>query len=420
MTAQSVLLLYILFFAAEFLFENTLTLLNLSHVRKNSGSIPPRFRDFIDRENYERQTAYSLDRGRFALVSSICSSALVLVVVLTGLLGIVETWVLGLGLPRYIGGIAVIFIISLIFRFFGIPFSLYSQFVLEEKYGFNKMTGKLFILDFLKSLVLSAVLAFILLYSLFWFIDSAGSFWWLYAFLFIAAFQLILSVLYPLIIAPLFNKFSPLEEGSLRSKLLALAEKLSFRTKGIYVMDGSRRSKHSNAYFTGIGKTKRIVLFDTLITAMGEEQVVSVLAHEIGHEKKKHVIKRMIISLVLLFTGFFVIQLLLDAAPLFQAFGLAGPSSYGIFIILSFCASPFTFVLTPLFTAWSRKHEYEADRFAVDAVGGYEDMKKALISLSKENLSTLTPHPLYSFYHYSHPTLGERIEAMSSPKKRLS
>jgi len=419
-TAQSVLLLYILFFAAEFLFENTLTLLNLSHVRKNSGSIPPRFRDFIDRENYERQTAYSLDRGRFALVSSICSSALVLVVVLTGLLGIVETWVLGLGLPRYIGGIAVIFIISLIFRFFGIPFSLYSQFVLEEKYGFNKMTGKLFILDFLKSLVLSAVLAFILLYSLFWFIDSAGSFWWLYAFLFIAAFQLILSVLYPLIIAPLFNKFSPLEEGSLRSKLLALAEKLSFRTKGIYVMDGSRRSKHSNAYFTGIGKTKRIVLFDTLITAMGEEQVVSVLAHEIGHEKKKHVIKRMIISLVLLFTGFFVIQLLLDAAPLFQAFGLAGPSSYGIFIILSFCASPFTFVLTPLFTAWSRKHEYEADRFAVDAVGGYEDMKKALISLSKENLSTLTPHPLYSFYHYSHPTLGERIEAMSSPKKRLS
>ena len=411
-TAQSVLLLYILFFAAEFLFENILTLLNLAHIGKNKGSVPARFSDYVDREEYRRQTSYSLDRGKFTLVSSLCSSALILGVVLSGLLGTVETWVLGFGLPRYIDGIVFIFIISIIFRLFGIPFSLYSQFVLEERYGFNKMTGKLFLIDFVKGLVLSAVLAFVLLYGLFWFIDTTGGFWWLYAFLFIAAFQLIISVLYPVIIAPLFNKFSPLEEGSLRTRLLALAETLSFRTKGIFVMDGSKRSKHSNAYFTGIGRTKRIVL--------GEEQVTAVLAHEIGHEKKRHVIQRIIISLVLILGGFYVIQLLLNSEPLFQAFGLHNTSSYGIFIILSFCASPFTFILTPLFTAWSRKHEYEADRFAVDAVGGCEDLKEALIALSKENLSNLTPHPLYSFYHYSHPTLGERIEAMETYKNRLS
>ena len=420
MSPLSVLLLYLIFFAAEFIFENLLTILNISHIRKHSGAVPDQFAGSVDPEKYSLQAAYTIDQEKFSLVSSLFSAAFLLAVILTGVLGLLETWIMGLGLPPYIDGILYIFCISLIFRLVAVPFSLYNQFVLEERYGFNRMTGKLFLLDFLKGLLLSAVLAFVVLYGLFWFIDRTGSFWWLYAFFFVVAVQLIIGVLYPLIIAPIFNKFSPLDEGTLREKLLALAERLSFRTKGIFVMDGSRRSKHSNAYFTGFGRTKLFVLFDTLVDTLEEDQVVAVLAHEIGHEKKRHVVKRMVISLVLTLAALFVIQLLLPAEPLFLAFRLNGASPYGIFVILSFCASPFTFMLTPLFTAWSRRHEYEADRFSVDAVGGYEEMKAALLTLSKENLSNLTPHPLYSFYHYSHPTLGERIEAMELYKNKSS
>jgi len=242
--------------------------------------------------------------------------------------------------------------------------------------------------------------------------DNAGTYWWIIASLGFITFQLVLSIVYPLLIAPLFNKFAPLEENDLKNLLRDLAEKLKFLTTGIFVMDGSRRSGHSNAYFTGLGKAKRIVLYDTLVSILSHTQIAAVLAHEIGHYKKHHLIKGLILSFFVTTLGFYVVNIFLNYLPLFEAFGFSRVSYHGIFVILSFAAGPFTFFLTPLFTMWSRKHEYEADAFAAQNTDYGNELKEGLILMSKENLSNLTPHPLYSFYHYSHPTVGERIKAI--------
>jgi len=263
-------------------------------------------------------------------------------------------------------------------------------------------------------MALSAVIGFPVLLGLFWFMDRAGKLWWIWAFCGLSAFQLVVNVLFPVLIAPLFNKFTPLPEGSLKEKILSLADKLRFRTKGIFLMDGSRRSRHSNAYITGLGRYKRIVLFDTLVNTSTEEEIASVLAHEIGHGKRNHLKKSLALSVALSLAGFWILSLLLPYEPLYSAFSFAQPSRQAILVILVLCAGPFTFFLTPLFSAWSRKHEHEADRFAVEAVGTAAGLKTALLRLARDNLSNLTPHPLYSFYHYSHPTLAERIAALDS------
>jgi STE24 endopeptidase len=335
----------------------------------------------------------------------------VLALIFSGALGRLDALCRSLGLHPYGAGILFIFAVSLIFYFFSLPFSLYSHFAIEQRYGFNKMTPSLFARDAVKGLVLSGLVSAPLLLVLFWFMDTAGNLWWIIAFAFTAAFQLFLSLLYPFVIAPLFNKFTPLEEGSLKEKISALAEKLSFGVNGIFVMDGSRRSHHSNAYFTGLGRVKRIVLFDTLLSSLSEGEILAVLAHEIGHEKKKHLYRRLAASFAMLFAAFFIVNLLYRREPLFAAFGFSAVSYQGIFVILSFCSGPFTFFLTPLFTSVSRRHEYEADRYAASA-GFARELEDALLRLGKDNLTNLTPHPLYSFYHYSHPTLAERIAAI--------
>jgi STE24 endopeptidase len=412
MNAQSILSLYIVFFLLESGWETFLSILNIREVWKNRGSIPGDFAGLVDEETYRRSTAYTLDRGRFGIISSLFSGVFVLLLVLSGALGRLDTLVSSWSLHPYLEGIFYVFLVSLAFRLYSLPFSIYSQFVIEEKHGFNKMTPALFIVDLIKGLLLSAVISFILLWVLFWFMDTAGNLWWLIAFGFVALFQLLMTYLYPVLIAPLFNKFAPLEEGSLRQKIENLAAKLSFRTRGIFVMDGSKRSKHSNAYFTGLGGAKRIVLFDTLIKNLGEDETAAVLAHEIGHEKKKHLFKMLVLSFSLMLLGFFIINLLMRYEPLFTAFGFSAPSYQGILVILSFCSGPFTFFLTPLFTAFSRKHEYEADRFAADKADLGPALKNALLTLGKDNLSNFTPHPWYSFYHSSHPTLAERLRAL--------
>jgi STE24 endopeptidase len=241
---------------------------------------------------------------------------------------------------------------------------------------------------------------------------ATGSYWWLYAFAFLATVQLLLMYLYPVFIAPLFNTFTPLEEGSLKDQIFSLAEKIGFKTSGIFIMDGSKRSSHGNAYFTGFGAIKRIVLFDTLIENLSEPQAISVLAHEMGHERKGHIKKTLVISLITTCLGFWVLSLFINYQPFYQAFGFPTKSYHAALVIFAFASSPITYFLSPLFSLLSRKHEYEADRFAIDAVGGCDDLCEALLSLSKNSLSNLTPHPWYSFFHYSHPTLTERLQAM--------
>lgn len=412
MSYQSILVLYIIFFTLDFLFQNYLTILNIRELKKNSKSVPSVFKNHIDFETYKKSSEYTSVKSYFTIISGIFSSVILLVIVLTGTFGDIDIFINSYGMNPYVEGIVYIFSLSLIFYIVGLPFSIYSQFKIEDEFGFNKMTIGLFIKDQIKSIVLSGVILSILLIGLFLFMDKAGTYWWIIASIGFILFQLILSVIYPLLIAPIFNKFAPLEENDLKGILKDLAEKLKFRTTGIYVMDGSRRSGHSNAYFTGVGKAKRIVLYDTLVSILSNSQIAAVLAHEIGHYKKHHLIKGLILSFFVTILGFYVVNIFLNYLPLFEAFGFTRVSYHGIFVILSFAAGPFTFFLTPLFTMWSRKHEYEADAFAAKNTEYGKDLKEGLIIMSKENLSNLTPHPLYSFYHYSHPTVGERIKAI--------
>ena len=408
---MTILIIYLAFFTAEFVFENYLEILNIRNIRKYRN-VPDYFRDTVSEDNYRKSAEYTVEKTRFSMVSSLFSAVFLLVIIFSGFFGSLESLVLSVNTTEYIKWIIYIFSVTALFSIVSIPFSLYSSFVIEQKYGFNKMTLKLFITDLVKGSVISVIIGFPVLLILFWFMDKAGNYWWIYAFIFISVIQIALNVLYPVLIAPLFNKFEPLEEGELKSRLNSLAEKLSFRIKGIFRVDGSRRSGHSNAYFTGFGKLKRIVLYDTLISSLLPEEIEAVLAHEIGHEKLKHVIKRVTVSLLMMFITLFIIDRLLNFDSLFKAFGFSGSSYYGIFILISICSSPFTFFFNPLFTSWSRRHEYEADRFAVQSVENRESLKKALLKLNSENLSNLTPHPLYSFYHYSHPAIMERLEAI--------
>ncbi len=412
MDAKSILTLYIILFSVKFIWETVLELLNQSQIKKNTKNPSKIINSIMDEKTFKKASEYSLTKSRFSIFSSIFSAAFLLILILSGFIGWLESFVSVLGFSSNTNGIIYIFTVSLIFSVFSIPFSIYSQFVIEEKYGFNKMTLKLFFTDILKSLIISAILMVPLLYLLFWFMSSTGSLWWIYAFIGFSLFQLFLMVIYPTVIAPIFNKFTVMEDGTLKTKVLELAERLKYHVKGIFIMDGSKRSSHSNAYFTGLGKSKRIVLFDTLINTMEEEELLGVLAHEIGHEKKKHIIKNLIFSLVTILAGFWIMSLILYYQPFYNAFYFEASSFHALIILLMFCAGPFTFFLKPLTAILSRKYEYQADKFAIDAVHSASGLKNALIKLSRKNLSNITPHPIYSFYHYSHPTLFERIKAM--------
>jgi STE24 endopeptidase len=381
--------------------------------------VPQAFAGTIDGATYARSISYTIARGGFGILAGTISSAALLAIVLTGFLGTVEGFTRSLSVHPYFQGALFVAIVAALFWLLGLPFSLYATFSLEARFGFNRTTPRLYTLDTLKGLALSALIGIPLLLALFWFIDKTGNLWWVFAFVAMAAFQLVMNVLSPLLIAPLFNKFTPLADGPLRERILALAKKLGFHTRGIFVMDGSRRSRHSNAYFTGIGAVKRIVLYDTLLGAADEEEIVSVIAHEIGHEKRGHVKKGIAASLILSLAGFWTVSLLLPWLPLYKAFGFAVSASHSLIVLLAFCSGPFTFFLQPLWSLWSRKHEYEADRFAVEGVGSAAGMKAALLRLSRDNLSNLTPHPLYSFFHYSHPTVAERIAALEEAERRM-
>ena len=413
MSASSILLIYLVFFGVEILFEHTLTWLNIKHIQKNRGAVPAAFCAFLNVEEYDKSVSYSLTKNRFSMVSGTYSAALVLTLVVAGFLGNIDTALSATSLSMGLQGLFFVGIVAGIFLLLSQPESIYSQFVIEQRHGFNRMTAKTFILDQLKGLLVTIILGGPILLGLFWFVGAAGPLWWLFAFGALALFQLALLILYPLVIAPLFNKFTPLEEGPLREGIERLAKKLNFGTKGICVMDGSKRSRHSNAYFTGFGGAKRIVLYDTLIEQLEIEQILAVLAHEIGHQKKKHIVRRLVVSLFLFLGLLFLLDLLLESSVLFTAFGFERNTTHGLLVILSFCSGPFTFMFTPLFTAWSRRHEYQADKFAVDSVGRSDTLRDALLIIGRDNLANFTPHPLYSFFHYAHPTLAERIAALS-------
>jgi len=414
---QLIVALFLVFFALEFTIEFILNELNLRYVRARwaEKKIPDFFQGKISSSEYEKSIQYTLAKGRFERWAEIYGRCITLVVLFSGLLGWLDRFAGGLGqrlsLGLYGHGILFCLGVGLVFSIAGLPTGLYSTFVLETKFGFNKTTIGLYITDKIKALILGLVIGVPFLLVILWLMNAMGRFWWIWAFVFISGFQLLMIVLFPTLIAPWFNKYEPIKEGELRDRILALAEQIGFKTSGIYSMDGSKRSAHSNAYFTGIGKAKRIVLFDTLIEQMTVDQGLAVLAHEMGHYKMKHIRRMLIVQTVFLFIGLYILSLLVDYPPLFSAFGLS-PSNHAALVLFSLLSGPATFYLGPLMNFLSRKHEYEADCFAALTLRDGKPMEEALVNLTIKNLSNLTPHPWYSAYHYSHPTPTERIDAI--------
>jgi STE24 endopeptidase len=418
LTLQFVISLVLVLFVLEFLVEFILNEQNLAYVRRRSaeGKIPDFFAGVMSREEFDKSVEYTLAKGRFQRWASIYGALVMLWILFGGVLPALDRLAQNLGahFPAATYAVGIIFClgVGLIVSILSLPIGIYSTFILEERFGFNKTTPRLYVIDKIKGLVLALLIGVPFLYVVLRLIDAAGRHWWIWVFLFVLGFQLLMVVLYPSLIAPLFNKFEPLNEGELRRRILALADQLGFQTSGIFTMDGSRRSAHSNAYFTGLGKTKRIVLFDTLVEQMTVDQAVAVLAHEIGHYKMKHIRRMLVLQSLYLFAGLYVLSLLINYEPLFAAFGFDKPSPHVALVLFSLLSGAATFYLHPLMNYLSRKHEYEADRFAVKVLKDPQPMEESLIKLTIKNLSNLTPHPWYSAYHYSHPTPAERIAAL--------
>ncbi|MCE9623958.1 MAG: M48 family metallopeptidase [Deltaproteobacteria bacterium] len=403
------LVLYLLYLAVEF----TLDYLNLRHIERNRGRIPELFEGVFSSQEYQRSIAYTRAKTHFSWVKSAFDALILWSIILSGSFYHLDAW-LGRWLPvnSLWHQVAYPFFFGAAIYLLHLPFSLYYQFVLEEKFGFNKMRAGTFLLDQAKGIALSLALGIPLLAFIFWLVPTIGTHWWIMAWAALMLFQLLTAALFPVVFAPIFYKFTPLQEGDLKDKLHQLTQQLRFKMAGVFTIDGSRRSAHSNAFFAGIGKTRRIVLFDTLIQSLSIPEIVAVIAHEIGHNKKRHILKGLVLSSATTLFSLWVLQKCLEWPAFFEAFGVPQPSLQVGFVIFGLLSSVFTFPLNPIFQWLSRRNEYEADRYSIEVNGDREGMISSLVKLSKDNLSNLTPHPWYSFYHYSHPTTTERAEAI--------
>jgi len=408
-----VLATFLAFFAARLGVETLLLLLNLHESARAGASVPKALAHRISPETAERSRDYAQAKGRFALAHLFWDAGVTLALLLSGLLPWLDGALLAAGLGEATRFVAFLVALSFAAGLAGLPFSLYGTFGLEARFGFNRTTLRTFLLDEAKSIVLGLALGVPLLYAAWFFMSATGGAWWLWLWAFLALVQALLLWIYPSLIAPLFNKFVPLADGELRSRLEALCRATGFRARGLFVMDASRRSAHSNAYFTGLFRP-RIVLFDTLVSSMSAEEGTAVLAHEIGHFRLHHVVKRLGAGLAGTLLGLWLLSRLVLWPAFFHAFGFGAPSWQAAVAILSLAGGAFTFFLAPV-SAWvSRRHEYAADRYSLEHAALPEALASALVKLNGENLANLHPHPWYSRWHYSHPTLLERLQAIGA------
>jgi len=392
-----------------------LSALNRAEIRRHATTPPPAVAAVMDGETYGKSVSYSLEKNKLEMLELVYDALILLIVLVGGVLpwmfGQIGAWA-----PegRWDDALFVLATGVLI----GIPaliFDWYGQFRVEAKFGFNQSTLRLWVADKVKGLALTFVIGFPLLWALLAVVDLAGRAWWAWGFGLIFVFQLLMLVLYPKLILPLFNKLTPLAEGELRDRLLALANRTGFKAAAIEVMDGSKRSGHSNAFFTGFGRFRRIVLFDTLINQLEPEELEAVLAHEVGHYRKGHIPRMLLVSAGMLLAGFAAIAWLMQSTWFNPAFGLPAGEPAPAFLLFAMLGGLVTFWVSPLGNILSRKHEYEADAFAREAMGGAGPLVAALRKLARKNLSNLTPHPLFSGFYHSHPTLVEREAALTRP-----
>jgi len=397
----------------RWLAELGLSTLNSRHVRAHAGTVPEAFKAVVDDATYARSVQYTLARSRFGQFDDTYNAILLLLVLFSGVL----PWAFDF-CQQHIGASAwaratLLLAVGLVLTLPGLPVDWFEQFRLEAKFGFNTTTPETWWLDRLKGFLLAVVLGYPLLLLVLKLVEWTGDAWWLWAWSTLLGFQLLMLVLAPVLILPLFNKFTPLAEGSLRARLLALAERTRFRARSIQVMDGSKRSRHSNAFFTGLGRFRKIVLFDTLIAQLTEPELEAVLAHEIGHYKLRHIVKLLAGSALGSLAGFYALALLAKQGWFCQAFGFEPGDVTPALLLFGLLAGVVTFWLAPLLHAWSRRYEYQADAFAARTLGDALPLVTALRKLNGKNLSNLTPHPFYSGFYYSHPALLERERALA-------
>lgn len=412
---------YALIILTALLLEYFLNLVaDLLNLKTLSANLPKEFEGIYEAETYKKSQSYTRTRTVFGIFESTFSLTITLLFWFLGGFNYLDVIVRDLQLGFVFTGLVYIGILILVRSILSLPFSIYSTFVIEEKFGFNKTTPKVFIADLTKGLLLTIVLGVPLLIGILALFEYAGEFAWLYCWIAASVFILFVQFIASTWIMPLFNKFTPLQDGELREAIVSYAKSVEFPLKGIYVMDGSKRSSKSNAFFTGFGKNKRIALFDTLIQKHTIPELVSVLAHEIGHYKKKHIIQGLIISILHMGLMFFLMSIFVTQPGLFDAFFMENVSVYAGLLFFGMLFTPLEFILSLALNALSRKNEYEADRFAVETMKSSEPFVDALKKLSKDNLSHLTPHPFYVKMNYSHPPVVERIKEIKIQKSNYS
>jgi len=381
---------------------------HLAHIAAHRAAVPEAFREKIQLADHQKAADYTSAKTRFTMFSMLFDIVLLLSFTLAGGIQFVaevcQDW-FSAPLAR---GVATIVIVLLLSSLLEAPLNLYRTFIIEARFGFNKTTLRLYLIDAVKGLLLAAILGLPLLSGVLWIMERMGAYWWLYVWLVWVVFNLLILFIYPTFIAPLFNKFTPLQDEAMKARIEALLSRCGFATQGLFVMDGSRRSSHGNAYFTGFGKTKRIVFFDTLLERLSGNEVEAVLAHELGHFKRRHVMKRIAITFAMSLAFLWLLGLLMQTGWFYQGLGVTTPST-SLALLLFFMVLPtFSFLLHPLLSAYSRKHEFEADNYAASQTAP-TDLVNALVKMYQDNAATLTPDPLYSNFYDSHPPAVVRI-----------
>lgn len=388
--------------------------LNARHLERVGGEVPDVFKGFIEEQDLARINRYTLDKINFSILRTITGKIIFLLIVLSGMLPWVEGVLSKADFNFVTAGLMFFAIPFFITGLADLPFDYYHNFVLEERYGFNRSTLKIWVSDILKSAVLTCLLGGLLLTSLLLLIRYAGDIWWLLAWAVFFVFQLLMTLLYPTVIAPLFNKFTPLGDPELQGRIEEMASNQGINVMGIYEMDASKRSRHTNAYFSGLGKTKRIVLFDSLIESHPNDEILAVLAHEIGHLKRGHIKKQVLITGVVSIAFFFLAAKMIEWDLMFETFGFSETPAYiGVFLT-GILLEPVSVFISPAFCALSRRFERQADQYSVEILKTPKALSTALKRLASENLSNLYPHPVYALFNYSHPPLVDRIKSIEA------
>ena len=384
---------------------------HITNVKLHRSKVPSAFKSIIKSKDHQKAADYTVAKSKLNIIDIIIQAVFLYILTVGGLINTINNHVYTLELNNLISGAAIIISVMILSSLIDLPVSVYKIFNIDEKFGFNRMTIKIFILDGLKQLILSVAIGLPILFISLWINGNLGSLWWLWLWVFVSLFNFAMLYLYPLYIAPLFNKFEPLKDKTLKSRIEKLLVRCGFKSSGLFVMNGSLRSNHGNAYFTGFGKSKRIVFFDTLLEKLTPNEIDAVLAHELGHFHHDHVKKRIILMFIISFVGLYLLGLLKESAWFYEGLGVYTINDANAILLFLLVSPLFIFFIRPVIAYYSRKNEFEADQYACKYTAP-SDLKQSLIKLYRDNASTLTPDPLHSNFYDSHPPALMRINAI--------